>query len=201
VGLLKAPRPGPGVAFGPRSAVLPVVRLYQRAAAAGRVAPTGYFAGTYLAVWVLSGLPAHLLWRLLATPLMEMAPRALRLGGAMLLVAGTYQLTPVKQASLRHYRSPMSQFLRMRGSLESPSGAMRAGLLHAAYCTGCCAALMVVLVGAAAMSPWWAAVVAAAVFIERNVRWGVTFSKARGIALVVSGSAVLVHPPLLSYLT
>jgi predicted metal-binding membrane protein len=47
-------------------AVTPVVRLYQRAAAAGRVAPSGYFVVAYLTMWVLSGVPAYLLWRVLA---------------------------------------------------------------------------------------------------------------------------------------
>jgi len=44
-------------------AVEPVVRLYQRAAAARRVAPSGYFVLAYLVAWTFSGLPAYLLWR------------------------------------------------------------------------------------------------------------------------------------------
>lgn len=181
-------------------AVTPVVRLYQRAAAAGRVAPIGYFLGAYLVVWALSGLPAYLLWRALAMPLMDGATWALRLAGATVLVAGAYQLTPLKQACLRHCRSPMSYFLRLKGSLERPGGAVRAGLLHAGYCCGCCAALMVVLVAAAAMNLWWAALIAAGVFIERNVRWGTSFATGLGMLLVALGAAVLVHPPFLATL-
>lgn len=181
-------------------AVTPVVRLYQRAAAAGRVAPIGYFVGAYLVVWSLSGLPAYLLWRVLAMPLMDGASWALRLAGATLLVAGAYQLTPLKRACLRHCRSPMSYFLRLKGSLERPGGAFQAGLLHAGYCCGCCAALMVVLVAAAAMNLWWAALIAAGVFIERNVRWGTSFATGLGVLLVAFGSAVVVHPPFLSNL-
>lgn len=180
-------------------AVTPVVRLYQRAAAAGRVAPTGWFALAYLLVWVLSGLPAYLLWRELAVPLADGATWALRLAGATLLVAGVYQLTPLKRACLRHCRSPMSYFMRLRGSLERPAGAFRAGLLHAAYCCGCCAALMVVLV-AAAMNLWWALLIALGVFVERNVRWGTSFSTALGVLLAALGTVVVVHPPFLSQL-
>lgn len=179
-------------------AVTPVVRLYQRAAAAGRVAPTGYFALAYLAVWVLSGVPAYLLWRLLSMPLEEGATWALRLAGATLLVAGAYQLTPLKRACLRHCRSPMSYFMRLRGSLATAAGAFRAGSLHAAYCGGCCAALMVVLVAAAAMNLWWAALIAVGVFIERNVRWGAGFATGFGVVMAVLGAAVVLHPPLLS---
>ena len=179
-------------------AVTPVVRLYQRAAAAGRAAPTGYFVLAYLATWMLTGLPAYLLWRALAMPLTEGASWALRLGGATLLVAGAYQLTPLKRACLRHCRSPMSYFLRLRGSLQRPGGAFRAGLLHATYCCGCCAALMAVLVAAAAMNLWWAVLLAVAVFVERNLRRGAELSTGLGVLLVALGATVVLHPPFLS---
>lgn len=181
-------------------AVTPVVRLYQRAAAAGRVAPSGYFVLAYLTVWALSGLPAYVLWRVLAMPLNEGASWALRLAGATLLFAGAYQLAPLKRACLRHCRSPMSYFMRLRGSLERPGGAFRAGLLHAAYCCGCCAALMVVLVATVAMNLWWAVVIAIGVFVERNVRWGTEFSIGLGVVLVALGTAVVLSPPFLSNL-
>lgn len=181
-------------------AVTPVVRLYQRAAAAGKVAPSGYFVLAYLTVWALSGLPAYLLWRVLAMPLHDGAQWALRLGGAAVLFAGAYQLTPLKRACLRHCRSPMSYFMRLRGSLERPGGALRAGLLHAAYCCGCCAALMVVLVAAAAMNLGWAVLLAAGVFVERNLRWGAELSTGFGVVLVAMGTAFVLSPALLSNL-
>lgn len=181
-------------------AVTPVVRLYQRAAAAGRVAPSGFFVSAYLVVWTLSGLPAYLLWRATSMPVMEGETWALRLAGVTLLIAGTYQLTPLKQACLRHCRSPLSYFLRLPGSLQRADGAFRAGVLHATYCCGCCAALMVVLVAAAAMNLSWAVVIALGVFVERNLSWGAELSKGFGVLLVVMGTAVVWHPPFLSNL-
>src|SRR5680860_650994 len=177
-----------------------VMRLYQRAATAGRVAPSGYFVLAYLVVWALSGLPAYLLWRQLAMPLSEGATWALRLAGATLLFAGAYQLTPLKRACLRHCRSPMSYFMRLRGSLERPGGAFHAGLLHSMYCCGCCAALMAVLVVTAAMNLWWAVLIALGVFVERNVRWGTEFSTGLGVVLLALGTFVVVSPPFLSNL-
>ncbi|KRF12823.1 DUF2182 domain-containing protein [Nocardioides sp. Soil796] len=179
-------------------AVTPVVRLYQRAAAAGKVAPTGWFVTAYLIVWALTGLPAYLLWRELAMPLQDGEEWALRLAGATLLFAGAYQLTPLKRACLRHCRSPMSYFMRLRGSLERPVGAFRAGLLHAGYCCGCCVALMLVLVATAAMNPWWAVLIAVGVFVERNLRWGATFATWLGVALLGLGTVVVLSPTLLS---
>ncbi len=181
-------------------AVTPVVRLYQRAATAGRVAPSGYFVAAYLVVRALSGLPAYLLWRQLAMPLSEGATWALRLAGVTLLFAGAYQLTPLKRACLRHCRSPMSYFMRLRGSLERPGGAFHAGLLHSMYCCGCCAALMAVLVVTAAMNLWWAVLIALGVFVERNVRWGTEFSIGLGGVLLALGTFVVVSPSFLSNL-
>lgn len=181
-------------------AVTPVVRLYQRAAVAGRVAPLAYFTSAYLVVWTASGIPAYLLWRSLSGPLMDGSTWALRSAGGILVLAGAYQLTPLKRACLRHCRSPMSAFMRMRGSLERPGGAFRAGLLHAAYCFGCCVALMVVLVAAAAMSLWWAVLIALGVFVERNVAWGTRLVTPLGVALVALGAAVVIQPTILSTL-
>jgi len=181
-------------------AVTPVVRLYQRAAAAGRVAPSGYFVLAYLVVWVLSGLPAYLLWRLLTMPLSKGETWALRLAGATLLFAGGYQLTPLKRACLRHCRSPLAYFMRLGGSLEHPGWAFRAGLLHAKYCCGCCTALMAVLVITAAMNLWWAVLIALGVFVERNVRWGPRWATGVGVVLLGLGTLVLAFPPFLLHI-
>ena len=181
-------------------AVIPVVRLYQRAAADGKVAPTGYFVGAYIALWALSGLPAYLLWRWLSMPLQEGSGWALRLAGAAVLLAGVYQVTPLKRACLRHCRSPMSYFMRLRGSLERPGEAFRAGTQHALYCCGCCSALMVVLVATAAMNLWWALLIAACIFVERNIRWGVGFSTGLGVVLVGLGTTIALSPNLLTNL-
>jgi predicted metal-binding membrane protein len=181
-------------------AVTPVVRLYQRAAAAGRVAPSGFFVLGYLVVWALTGLPAYVLWRMLAMPLSEGVTWALRLAGVTLLFAGAYQLTPLKRACLRHCRSPMSYFMRLEGSLEHPGGAFRAGLLHARYCCGCCAALMAVLVVTAAMNLWWAVLIGLGVFVERNVRWGVQWATGWGVLLLALGTLVVARPSVLYHL-
>ncbi len=175
-------------------AVTPVVRLYARAAANGRVAPAGYFVSGYLAVWVLSGVPAYVLWRAMGMAIMDAEPWALRVAGATLVAAGLYQLSSLKRACLRHCRSPMSFFLRGGRHLGRPTGATWAGTVHGLVCLGCCVGLMVVLVTAAAMQPLWAAVIAAVVFIERNVRWGESFSMLVAAGLTALGGVSLIQP-------
>src|SRR5579885_1331548 len=90
----------------------PVVLAYAGAArgggsstAAGRVSA---IAAGYVAVWALFSVGATALQRRLAgwlilSPMMESTRTA---GGVLLLVAGAYQLTPLKQACLRACRSP-----------------------------------------------------------------------------------------------
>lgn len=181
-------------------AVTPVVRLYARAAARNRVAPTGSFVSGYLLVWIATGVPAYFLWRAMAMPLMDGEAWAARTAGFVLLVAGAYQLTPLKRACLRHCRSPMSVFLRMSTNLARSSGAVRAGGTHAAYCFGCCAGLMVVLVAVGSMQPWWAAAIAAVIFFERNGPAGERFALVAAAALAALGVALLANPTLISTL-
>ena len=182
-------------------AVTPVVRLYARAARAGRVAPAGFFVSGYLVVWVGTGLPAAVLWSAIQAPLMEEAPWALRLAGATLVAAGLYQLSPLKKACLRHCRSPMGYFMRSGRQLHRPLAAVRAGATHGIYCLGCCVGLMLVLVAAVAMQPLWALVIAAMVFVERNLPHGEAFSYVVSALLVLLGGAALIEPAFAAALT
>lgn len=181
-------------------AVTPVVRLYARAAALHRVAPTTVFTLGYLLVWCATGIPAWFLWRAMAMPLMDGQVWSYRAAGAVLLAAGVYQLTPLKRACLRHCRSPMGVFLRTGSDLATVAGATRAGATHAWYCFGCCAGLMVVVVAAGSMQLWWAVVVAAVIFLERNVPAGEHLASAAAVALSALGLVVLVHPSVISSL-
>ena len=123
-------------------AISPVVRLYGRAAAAGRVAPLPAFVAGYIAVWTALGLPGYLGWRALMEPIAEGRAWAGRLAGVVLVVAAVWQVTPLKSVCLRHCRSPMSFFLRFGRSATRPIGALRMGARHGLYCLGCCWALM-----------------------------------------------------------
>lgn len=84
-----------------------------------------------------------------------MASTSLWLGGTILIAAGTWQLTPIKNPRLRHCRSPPS-FLA--GSWRpGSSGAFRMGLEHGAYCLGCCWFLMGLLFFGGIMNLYWIA--------------------------------------------
>ena len=104
---------------------------------------------------------------------------------AVLVAAGAYQFTHLKNVCLRVCRSPLD-FIAMRWG----RGPLQLGVEHGALCLGCCWALMAVLVGAAAMSVWAAAVIAALVFAEKVLPWGQWTARVAG--LVLFGAAVVV---------
>lgn len=182
-------------------AVLPVVKLYGLAAARGRVAPVPFFVAGYLALWTTLAVPAYLAWRRLEMPLADGMAWAGRVAGATLLVAAVWQVSPLKSACLRHCRSPLGVFLRFGGDARRPSGAARMGLVHGAYCIGCCWALFAVLVAAASMSVLWLVVFTVLIVAEKNSASGERFALAAAPVLAALGAALLVHPSLITHIT
>ena len=182
-------------------AISPVVQLYGRAAGAGTAAPLPVFVSGYLLVWTALGVPAFLAWRALMGPIADGAAWAARLAGVVLLLAAVWQLTPLKSVCLRHCRSPMSVFLRVRGSLARPAAALRLGGTHGLYCVGCCWALMAVLVAMGTMNLAWMVALAVLILLEKNAPWGERVASIAAAVFVAVGIALIVHPPLLTALT
>jgi len=182
-------------------AISPVVRLYGRAAAAGRVAPLPAFVAGYIAVWTALGLPGYVGWRVLMDPIAEGRAWAGRLAGVVLVVAALWQVTPLKSVCLRHCRSPMSFFLRFGRSVTRPIGALRMGARHGLYCLGCCWALMAVLVAVGTMSVAWMAGLALLILLEKNAPHGERIAVAAALVFVALGAVVLVYPSTLTTLT
>jgi predicted metal-binding membrane protein len=161
--------------------------------------PTIAFVLGYLVVWTLVGLVP--LGVLLAVR--EVPPEAARSGwlpavaGAVLIVAGLYQFTPLKRICLRACRSPLG-FILSHDFGSGAVGAFRAGLSHGAYCLGCCWALMSVLVVVGVMNLVWMAILALIFLAEKSWRHGVGLSRVAGTAVALLGLAILLHPDLLT---
>jgi predicted metal-binding membrane protein len=119
-----------------------------------------------------------------------------RLAGAVVLLAGAYQLTPLKNACLRACRSPLGFVMSHDFGGGAPAAA-RAGMSHGLYCLGCCWSLMAVLAVLGLMNLAWMAVFAVVFFLEKNWRQGVMLSRIVGIACVVLGAGVLIRPDVL----
>ncbi len=164
----------------------------------GRPAPvspllrTSAFAGGYLLTWIAFSVGATALqWALarasLLSPMMESA--SLPLSGAIVIAAGLYQMTPLKQSCLSHCRSPVSDFARRwRPGL---SGALRMGMEHGLYCTACCWALMLLLFAAGVMSLAAIAAITVFVLLEKVVPLGTRGGIATGVPLLLVGAWLL----------
>jgi len=154
---------------------------------------TGLFLLGYLLVWVGFSVAATLMqWGLhtaaLISPMMVSASPVL--GGLLLIAAGLFQWTPIKQACLRYCRSPLG-FLTVEWR-EGRGRALFMGLKHGALCVGCCWALMVLLFVAGVMNLFWIAAIAAFVLIEKLAPRGAPIGLATGAVLMVAGVALLV---------
>ena len=162
--------------------------------------PTAAFVLGYLAVWTAAGLVPlaviQVLGTSIASPLSGWLPR---LAGAVVLLAGAYQLTPLKNACLSACRSPLGFVLTHDFGGGAPAAA-RAGVSHGAFCLGCCWALMAVLAVLGLMNLALMAVFAIVFFLEKSWSRGFMLARVVGAACLVVGAAVLLRPDLLSLL-
>lgn len=152
------------------------------------------FAAGYLIVWTAFSLGATAVQRLLAavlllSPMMEVTHRGI--GAALLIIAGLYQLTPIKLACLRSCQSPVG-FLMSRWH-NGLSGAFRMGLEHGAYCVGCCWALMLLLFVGGVMNLAVIAALTAFVAIEKLARFGPHGTRIAGVLLIITGIWMVVR--------
>jgi predicted metal-binding membrane protein len=157
--------------------------------------PVTVFTLVYLVLWAATGVPVYLAHTLL----MRLPGPAFAYAVAtVLLAAGAFQLSPLKQACLRACRSPLGFLLgHWRTGL---AGTLAMGGAHAAYCLGCCWALMVVLVAAGAMGLPWVLLVSAVVAAEKLLPGGEWIARAAGGALLLLGVVVAWHPGLVAVL-
>jgi predicted metal-binding membrane protein len=150
-------------------------------------------AAGYLAVWVLFSVGATALQRLLAKLLFVSAMMEVTnptVGAALLLVAGVYQLTPIKLACLRTCRSPLG-FLMSRWR-AGVAGAFRMGLEHGAFCVGCCWALMLLLFAGGVMNLVVIAALTAFVAFEKLAPLGAQGARISGVLLIAAAFLILV---------
>jgi predicted metal-binding membrane protein len=169
--------------------------LLVSALARDRIAPVAVpFALGYVLVWTGFSLAATALQFGLdrAGVLSEtMATSSATIAGIVLIVAGAYQWTLLKQACLRHCRSPLA-FLLCHWR-KGAWGAVTSGIRHGLFCLGCCWMLMVLLFVGGLMNLLWIAVLAFLVLIEKTFPWGGRMSHVTGAALVAWGALTLVN--------
>lgn len=168
-------------------------RINRKEKSAGRpFIPTGIFAAGYLVAWAaFSALATGLQWALERLGLLSpmMATTSYWFGGAILLAAGVWQLTPIKGICLRHCRSPMG-FL-VQSWRPGRGGAFRMGLAHGSFCLGCCWFLMSLLFFGGIMNLFWIGGLAAFVLLEKTVPMGSWIGRIVGVGIAAWGVLLL----------
>jgi predicted metal-binding membrane protein len=174
----------------------PVLLLFAGAHAArgtrGMPPAVMMFGLGYIVVWVAFSAGAALAqWVLHQTAMLTPAMAASngRLAGGILVVAGAYQLTPVKGACLTRCRSPLG-FL-MTHWRAGASGALQMGLRHGLYCLGCCWLLMCLLFVVGVMNLVWVAALTAFVLVEKIGPSGLIVARVAGAIMIAAGILVV----------
>lgn len=171
----------------------PTILLFAALERQASVRRTMLFTAGYLACWTAFSLVATLVqWVLdeagqLASPMSIRATPAV--GALLLMAAGIYQVTALKNTCLMRCRSP-AEFLADRWR-AGRFGAFLMGLVHGAYCVGCCWVLMALLFVAGAMNLLWVATLAAFVLAEKVAPAGALIGRVGAVAMIGAGAVLL----------
>jgi predicted metal-binding membrane protein len=160
-----------------------------------RIVSSWVFVGGYLLMWTAFGLLAYGAYvgvRSLSIPALSWHRGGPYLAGGVLLAAAIYQLTPTKDACLRRCRSPLDFVLtRWR---DGPSGALRMGVVHGAWCVGCCWGLMAALFALGVMSLTWMVAIAGLIAVEKLLPWRQLANRLVALILVALALGVSLAP-------
>ncbi len=172
---------------------VPALRTFRDLTRAGAGGEREFAAllGGYLAVWLgFSGLAALAQAGLSGLGLVDGAGRsaALWLNAALLLAAGLYQFSPIKEACLSKCRAPLTFFMeRWR---PGPRAAARMGMDLGVACLGCCWALMLLAFVGGTMSLVWMAAGTLLMTLEKLPELGRPITRPLGFALIGASAAM-----------
>jgi len=172
-------------------------RVGRRSAESRPFSSTGWFAGGYLLAWVAFSAVATLAqWALeraaLLTPMMASASKIV--GGILLILAGLYQWTPLKDICLSQCQAPLGFILRHGGFQGAATSSLMLGFRHGVYCLGCCWALMALLFALGVMNLFWIATLAVLVLLEKVIPLGRVIARIAGIVSFAGGLWMLFQP-------
>jgi predicted metal-binding membrane protein len=148
--------------------------VVRHAHANGRVRAVPLFLGSYLAVWTVVGVAVYALYR----------PHGSFAAGAVVIAAGVYEFTPLKQ----HFR------LRCRESIGS-------GFEFGFYCIGSSIGLMLMLVALSVMSVTWMSMIAVVVLAQKLLPAKAAVDVPLGLAIVGLGLLIFIAPTSVPGLT
>lgn len=149
---------------------------------------TAAFTSGYLLAWGAFSLAAVALqWWLEQSRMLSMHMESVNtyFTAGLLIAAGAWQMSPIKDTCLRHCRSPIDFLTRHRR--PGATGALYMGAHHGIYCLGCCWFLMALLFVGGVMNLYWIVGLAVYVFAEKTLRIGPLLSRLLGVVLIIWG--------------
>lgn len=176
---------------------LPLIRMYDQVVGAqdGSQRLRAIFLAGYVSVWTVFGAIAFLVdiaVHRTVHALPWLAARPWLIAGGVLLLAGAFQFSPLKDACLKQCRHP-GVYL-MRHYRRGAASAYRLGRDHGLFCLGCCWALMLLSFAAGVANLAWMAVLTALMVFEKTGRSGDRGVVPIGVSLAGLGLVVLAHP-------
>jgi predicted metal-binding membrane protein len=151
-----------------------VPAVVRRVQASGRVRSVPIFLGSYLAVWALAGVAVYALYR----------PHGFVVAGVVVIAAGAYEFTPLKQ----HFR---------RRCRESTGSGFGFGLC----CLGSSIGLMAMLVALSVMSVIWMSVIAVLALGQKLLPAKAAVDVPLALAIVGLGILIVLAPASVPGLT
>ena len=132
------------------------------------------FVGSYLAVWTLVGVAVYALYR----------PHGSSVAGALVIAAGVYELTRLKQGCRRRCQE-----------------SARSGFEFGLYCVGSSIGLMLMLVALGVMSITWMSVIAVLVLAQKLLPARAAVDVPLALVIVGLGVLIVIAPSSVPGLT
>ena len=155
----------------------------------GQRARSRQFVGAYLLVWLtfsIAATAAQWLFQAVGWVNPMIVSTSAMLSGALLLVAGAYQFSPLKRICLARCRTPMGFLVgEWRGGRF---GGFAMGWRHGLFCLGCCWALMALLFVGGVMNLAWVAALSIVVAVEKLAPRGERLATLLGLVLLGLGA-------------
>jgi predicted metal-binding membrane protein len=157
------------------------------------VVPPAFFIAGYFGMWTIFSAACAVLQHVLhmqalLSPMMSATSSVF--SGVVFIAAGVYQWTPMKNACLRHCRSPLTFLLS--DWREGADGAFRMGVDHGMFCIGCCWMLMMLPFAAGVMNLMWMAGITVFLMIEKAASGGQWIAQTSGALLTLFGVYVII---------
>ena len=161
----------------------------------------GAFLSGYLLAWLFYGLVAFAIdksIRLAKIPFLSWDQAGPYLAGSVLVAAGLYQASSLKDVCLTHCRSPLSYFAHSWQA--GVAGSANMGLRHGLYCVACCWALMAIMFAVGSMNLTWMAILTVLMFAEKVGLFPRELEFSTALLLVVLGVWMAASPESFPFL-